>query len=60
MPIATVTIEAELKYVVESVKVIPICKETALKSAAKYCRSVVKRVNVSEEAHDKKSKKSRT
>ena len=38
----------------------PKYKETSPQYAAKYCHTVVKQVNVFEEAHDKQRKKSRT
>ena len=50
----------ELYCVVSSVQEIPIFKEIYLKSAAKSCGTVVKQVNVSEEAHDKQRNNTRT
>ena len=60
MPIDTATIAYELQCVVASVKKRPTCNKTAFKYAEKYCRTVMKQVNVSEDAHDKKKKKSIT
>ena len=38
----------------------PTCKKITHNAAAKYCRAVAKRVNVSEEAHNNQRKKTRT
>ena len=60
LPTNTAMISAELKYVVASLKERAKCKKITHNSASKYCCAVKNRVNVSKEAHDKQSKKSRT
>ena len=58
--IGTDLLSYKIQSVVELVKARPTCKEIDPQYSEKYCRTVFKRVNVSEEAHDKGSKKSKT
>ena len=60
LTIDTASIASELHSVVESVKARPTFKEIAPQSSENHCRTVVKRVNVTKEAHDKRSNKIRT
>ena len=53
-------IAAEVHSAVEPVKERLTCNEISPQSAAKYCRTVVKRLNVSGKANDKRRKKCRT
>ena len=56
----TATISTELQCVVASAKARPTCKNITLKYAAYYFCAVMKRVNVSEETHDKQRDNIRT
>ena len=58
MPTETAKIPYKLQCVVVSVKTRPTCKKITLKSAGKYFCAVKKRVNISNEAHDKQRRKS--
>ena len=60
LTIDTASIASELHSVVESVKARPTFKEIAPQSSENHCRTVVKRVNVTKEAHDKQSNNIRT
>ena len=60
LPTDTDMTSAELQYVVASVKERTKCRKITHNAASKYCCAVKNRVNVSQEAHDKQGKKSRT
>ena len=60
MPVDVNTLGAELQFVIKAVNSRQSTKEITPKSSSKYTRSVIKRVNGTENGHGKQRKKSRT